>query len=90
MRSLHNCMSAHGPDATAYNKAIAAPLQPEYYATTLAFMFESRQVWRLTAQAYHAEFRQQDYLSCWNGLGSPFQKQSLVLDRMVQEEKSGD
>ena len=71
--SLHNCMSAHGPDAHAYNQAVSAPLQPEYYSNTLAFMFESRQVWRLTAHAYHADFRQKDYLNCWNGLTSHFQ-----------------
>lgn len=66
--SLHNCMSPHGPDAEAYKKALAAPLKPEYYANTLAFMFESQQVWRLTYHAYHAPFRQQDYRECWQAL----------------------
>jgi homogentisate 1,2-dioxygenase len=70
--SLHNCMAAHGPDATAYHKAISSPLKPEYYSNTLAFMFESRQVWRLTPKAYHADFRQKDYLGCWSGLTSRF------------------
>lgn len=68
--SLHNCMSAHGPDANAYDKAVSTPLQPEYYADTLAFMFESRQVWRLTSNALNADFRQKDYLKCWDGLKS--------------------
>lgn len=70
--SLHNCMSAHGPDNTAYQKAISHSLQPEYYDNTLAFMFESRQVWRLTAHAYHADFRQQNYLDCWQELKPNF------------------
>ena len=70
--SLHNCMSAHGPDADAYYKAISATLQPEYYADTLAFMFESRQIWQLTAPAYHAEFRQKNYLACWKKLPAQF------------------
>lgn len=70
--SLHNCMSAHGPDAEAFNKAVEAELKPEYYANTLAFMFESQQVWRLTPQALKAAFRQQDYLKCWEGLQSNF------------------
>lgn len=72
--SLHNCMSAHGPDADSYDKAVAASLQPEYYENTLAFMFESNQVWRLTKLGYQANFRQQDYLKCWEGLTSHFQK----------------
>ncbi len=76
--SLHNCMSAHGPDATAYNKAISTPLQPEYFSNTLAFMFESRQVWQLTSIAYHADFRQKDYLDCWKGLKSGFKKEETA------------
>lgn len=70
--SLHNCMSAHGPDIHSYNKAVEASLQPEYYANTLAFMFESQQVWQLTPYAYHADFRQKNYLDCWKGLKSNF------------------
>lgn len=66
--TLHNCMSAHGPDTSAYHKAITAILKPEFYHDTLAFMFEAKQVWRLTEQAYHADFRQHDYLTCWKDL----------------------
>lgn len=72
--SLHNCMSAHGPDADAYNKAVTSSLEPEYYDNTLAFMFESRQVWRLTSFAYRADFRQKDYLACWQGLQAAFKQ----------------
>lgn len=66
--SLHNCMSAHGPDADAFSKATHANLQPEYYNDTLAFMFESQQVWRLTPYALTADFCQKNYLACWKGL----------------------
>lgn len=76
--SLHNCMSAHGPDAQAYEKAVATTLQPEYYADILAFMFESRQVWRLTEYALHAPFRQKDYLACWAGLQSHFNDKMVI------------
>jgi homogentisate 1,2-dioxygenase len=71
--SLHNCMSAHGPDAEAYHKAIKAELKPEFYNNTLAFMFESQHVWRLTEAAYHSPLRQQDYQACWQGLQANFQ-----------------
>src|SRR6185503_5199388 len=40
--SLHNCMSAHGPDRASYDKAVGAKLEPQYVGGTLAFMFESR------------------------------------------------
>ena len=70
--SLHNCMSAHGPDRDAYQKGISTPLKPEYYSNTLAFMFESRQVWQLTSAALQAPFRQRDYLACWKGLAANF------------------
>jgi|SRR3990167_3480214 len=71
--SLHNCMSAHGPDTDAYHKAVSANLQPEYYEQTLAFMFESHHVWRLTPIAYHTDFRQKNYLDCWQELQSHFE-----------------
>jgi homogentisate 1,2-dioxygenase len=70
--SLHNCMSAHGPDADAFHKATHADLTPEYYNNMLAFMFESHQVWRLTPQALSATFRQKNYLQCWQGLKKNF------------------
>jgi homogentisate 1,2-dioxygenase len=68
--SLHNCMSAHGPDAEAFHKATQCELKPEYYDNTLAFMFESQHVWKLTPQAIHAAFRQENYLDCWKALSS--------------------
>jgi homogentisate 1,2-dioxygenase len=63
--SLHNCMSAHGPDKASYDKAIAADLAPQKLADTLAFMFESRWVFRPTA--YTAQAAQADYDACWSG-----------------------
>ncbi|MBA3661828.1 MAG: homogentisate 1,2-dioxygenase [Gammaproteobacteria bacterium] len=70
--SLHNCMSAHGPDTAAYEQAVQRDLSPEYYDDTLAFMFESRHVFQLTSQALNAPFRQKNYLSCWEDLKSNF------------------
>ncbi len=70
--SLHNGMSAHGPDAHAYEKAINAKLKPEKYRGTLAFMLESNLNWRVTKQAYTAKFRQANYQQCWQGLRSHF------------------
>ncbi len=39
--SLHSCMSAHGPDAAATERAMSAELAPHKIDNTLAFMFET-------------------------------------------------
>ena len=65
--SLHNCMSAHGPDSATYKKAVAADLTPHKIEDTMAFMFESRFVFRPTAFAMNAPELQTDYDDCWKG-----------------------
>lgn len=72
--SLHNCMSAHGPDAAAYEKAVHASLKPEQYKGTLAFMFESCYPWQPSPFALNSEIRQKDYLTCWRGLKANFKE----------------
>ena len=46
--SLHNQMSAHGPDLDAFEKASNADLKPQKLEGTMAFMFESRYIIRPT------------------------------------------
>lgn len=70
--SLHNAMSAHGPDAQSYEQAITAALKPEYYQNTLAFMLESCYVWQQTDFALTTPLRQKHYLKCWKGLERKF------------------
>ncbi|HET9159145.1 MAG TPA: homogentisate 1,2-dioxygenase [Caulobacteraceae bacterium] len=65
--SLHNQMSAHGPDLATYERAVAAELKPVKLADTLAFMFESRWVFRPTAWAAGTELLQADYDGVWKG-----------------------
>lgn len=72
--SLHNCMSAHGPDAVTYEKASNATLKPEYLGGTLAFMFESRYVLRPTKVALESALLQHDYFECWKDLKSNFKR----------------
>jgi homogentisate 1,2-dioxygenase len=72
--SLHNCMSAHGPDAEAFEKASDADLKPERYEKTLAFMFETRFVIRPTKFAMETASLQKDYFECWQGLKKHFKK----------------
>ena len=70
--SLHNCMSAHGPDAVTFEKASKAPLKPQYQDGTLAFMFESKFIMRPTPAALASLERQADYYQCWQGLQAHF------------------
>jgi len=67
--SLHNQMSAHGPDKATYDRAVAAELKPVKLDDTLAFMFESRSVFRPTAWAAEAPQLQADYDGVWKGFG---------------------
>lgn len=71
--SLHNCMSAHGPDAGTFAKALALDTSsPQYLRDTLAFMFETRRVIHPTPQALESPLLQDDYLDCWQGLAKRF------------------
>ncbi len=65
--SLHNCMSAHGPDKASYERAVLAELAPHKIDQTLAFMFESRWVIRPTRAAMDSRELQTDYDACWSG-----------------------
>ncbi|MBI1362827.1 MAG: homogentisate 1,2-dioxygenase [Proteobacteria bacterium] len=70
--SIHNCMSAHGPDAAVFEKASAADLKPHKIEGTLAFMFESKYIFKPTAQALALVGLQGDYHTCWQGLKKHF------------------
>ncbi len=72
--SLHNCMSAHGPDADSFEKASNADLAPQRYDDTLAFMFESRFVIRPTRFAMETPALQKNYFECWQGLKKNFKQ----------------
>jgi homogentisate 1,2-dioxygenase len=65
--SIHNCMSAHGPDLATFERASAQELKPHKIENTLAFMWESRYVWRPTKFALGAPQLQKDYDAVWNG-----------------------
>ena len=48
--SLHNAMLPHGPDAESFERASSEALVPVKIADTLAFMWESRYVFRPTTE----------------------------------------
>jgi homogentisate 1,2-dioxygenase len=65
--SLHNAMSAHGPDRASYEKAVKAKLEPQYLGDTLAFMFESRYVFEATQFALSSPTLDRAYDAAWDG-----------------------
>ncbi|MGC2412267.1 MAG: homogentisate 1,2-dioxygenase [Stellaceae bacterium] len=71
--SLHNSMSAHGPDRATFDKAVAADLTPHRIADSLAFMFETRLVVRPTRFALDTPALQADYDACWAGFDRRFE-----------------
>lgn len=70
--SLHNCMSAHGPDVDAFEKATNQEMKPQKLADTMAFMFESRYIIRPTKFAMESPALQKNYYECWQGLKKNF------------------
>ncbi|WP_298440331.1 homogentisate 1,2-dioxygenase [uncultured Ferrimonas sp.] len=70
--SLHNCMTPHGPEAEVFDQASSAELSPQRYENTLAFMFESRYVFKPTQWALDSQLRQLDYPDCWRSIAKQF------------------
>ncbi|MEI6722548.1 MAG: homogentisate 1,2-dioxygenase, partial [Betaproteobacteria bacterium] len=70
--SLHNSMTAHGPDVATFEKASGAELKPHKIDNSLAFMFESRYVFRPTRFAMEAPQRQKNYDAVWGGFNKHF------------------
>ncbi|HWI36188.1 MAG TPA: homogentisate 1,2-dioxygenase [Burkholderiales bacterium] len=65
--SIHNCMSAHGPDVATFERASTAELKPHKLDGGLAFMWESRHVFQPTRFALGARELQKDYDAAWSG-----------------------
>jgi len=72
--SLHNQMSAHGPDLDAFEKASNVELKPQKLSGTMAFMFESRYIIRPTKFAMECAELQHEYSEVWQGLKKNFSK----------------
>ncbi|RII18841.1 Homogentisate 1,2-dioxygenase [Streptomyces sp. YIM 130001] len=70
--SLHNMMSAHGPDRDTFRRASEADLVPQRIDDGLAFMFETRWPVTLTPAAATADHLQTGYDDVWQGLERHF------------------
>ncbi|WP_063733949.1 homogentisate 1,2-dioxygenase [Streptomyces sp. RTd22] len=72
--SLHNMMSAHGPDHDTFEAASAAELTPRKLDDGLAFMFETRWPVTATRQAMESDRLQRGYDAVWQGLERHFRE----------------
>jgi len=63
--SLHNLMSAHGPDVESWRKASEAELKPVKIEGTMAFMVET--CWPYRPTGFALEHAQPDYDEAWAG-----------------------
>ncbi|ASQ45655.1 Homogentisate 1,2-dioxygenase [Legionella clemsonensis] len=70
--SIHNYMTAHGPDADTYKQVIQEELKPTRYQNTLAFMFEAKHPWLVSEQALSHPSREIKYSTCWQHLPCNF------------------
>jgi homogentisate 1,2-dioxygenase len=70
--SIHNCMQPHGPDLATFDKASSAELKPHKLENTLAFMWESRFIFRPTKFALGAPQLQKNYDAVWSGFKKNF------------------
>jgi homogentisate 1,2-dioxygenase len=70
--SLHNSFAAHGNDAEVFGKASEAELTPQFLGGSMAFMFETRHLYRPTSFAYDTPTLQKDYFEIWQGLQKNF------------------
>jgi len=70
--SLHNCMSAHGPDRATFEIASKSALKPKKLTLGLAFMFETCLAIRPTRAALESKSLQRDYDAVWQGFKKQF------------------
>ena len=70
--SIHNCLQPHGPDLPTFDKGSTAELKPRRVEDTLAFMWESRYVFRPTKFALGAPQLQKNYDAVWDGFKKQF------------------
>jgi homogentisate 1,2-dioxygenase len=70
--SIHNCLQGHGPDVATFDRASMAELKPHKIDHTLAFMWESKYIFRPTKFALGAPQLQRNYEAVWGGFKKRF------------------
>ncbi len=71
--SLHNCMVPHGPDGETFYKELQREEKPQKVDSTMAFMFESSQIYQASTFALKEAPLDKEYWKCWQGLKNQFE-----------------
>jgi homogentisate 1,2-dioxygenase len=71
--SLHNCMVPHGPDGSTFEKELKRPEEPRKVDSTMAFMFESSQIYQASPFALKEAPLDKNYWQCWQNLKNNFE-----------------
>lgn len=75
--SLHSMMTGHGPEAEVFEKASNAKLAPiKTPEDSIAFMFETCYMLKLTDYAMKESSRDKNYRKCWANLQPNFNKKA--------------
>ena len=91
--SLHSCMAGHGPDSSTFEKATNLPLPAAHRMPddSLAFMFETSYMMRLTHYSTAGHGPDPQYWKCWEGLKRTFDLNDVPDDvRRRRERQSED
>jgi homogentisate 1,2-dioxygenase len=73
--SLHSTMSGHGPEKDVFIKASNADLKPiKIGDNSMAFMFETAYLLKLSDYAVDETNQDVDYYKCWDNLPKVFNK----------------
>ena len=71
--SLHSAMSGHGPESEVFEKASNLTLNPMLIGKdSMAFMFETAYIMKLTDYAVDEKHQDVDYYKCWQQLPKVF------------------
>jgi len=67
--SLHSAMSGHGPESEVFEKASNADLKPMLISpNSMAFMFETAYMMKITDYGMAEENVDNEYYKCWENL----------------------
>lgn len=71
--SLHSAMSGHGPEKEVFEKASNCDLPPGKVGEgSMAFMFETAYMLKLSDFALNKDFLDNDYHKCWTAIEKHF------------------
>lgn len=80
--SLHSAMAGHGPESEVFEKASTVKLEPQFVGKdSMAFMFETAYMLKLTDYAVDPSHQDINYYKCWENIPKWFDKDNKEAGR---------